>query len=256
MRQLAYLMVIAAAALAIVAFSSGHVAVADEQIRTLQYIETSGHLKSGPDYALQVMILDGCLKRTTVRRKPEDGFPVGELPEPSPNDPFQIDDAKNGKCVYVVPEKRQFKRTTSYLVYMKDELGKVQRYVRPVEPDPDQDFERDLRQPVPIEKAHKQLPERIVDGRHAIGYEIRQYYLDEGMSTTIYWVDTTAQRPVRIEHYFKAVDPKDDIFVRMQRNIVFDAPLDKALFSTDPPPGYKVLPDSDQLVRRLFGAGP
>ena len=249
-------MVIVAAGLALGACLSAHVAVADEQVRMLQYIETSGHLKSGPDYVLKVMILDGCLKRTTVRRKPEDGFPVGELPEPSPNDPFQIDDAKNGKCVYVVPEKRQFKRTTSYLVYMKDALGKVQRYVMPVQPDPDQDFKHRPPATSSDRKSAQALPERIVDGRHAVGYEIRQYYLNEGMSTTIYWVDTTTQRPVRIEHYFKSVDPKVDLFVRIERNIVFDAPLDKSLFSTDAPPGYTVLPDSDEVVRRLFGAGP
>ena len=236
--------------------SFAEAAVADEKVSTLQYIETSGYLKGGPEYVRHVMILDRCLKRTIYRRKPADGFPVGELPEPNSNDPYGVDDAKNGKRVYVVPDKREFKRITSSMAYWKNALGKVQRHAMPVQPDPDEDFEGELRQPVPIEKAHKQLPERIVDGHQAIGYQIRRFYLNEGMSTTIYWVDTRTQLPVRIEHHFKPVDPKEDMVVRIQRNIIFDAPLDKSLFSTDPPPGYSVLPNSDEVIRRLFGAGP
>jgi hypothetical protein len=89
-------------------FSGTNLVVAEEKVRSLQYIETSGPISTGPSYVAQVMILDGSIKRMSLKQRPKEGFSTPEPAAPDSNDFFEIYDAKDGKRVYVFPDKREF----------------------------------------------------------------------------------------------------------------------------------------------------
>ncbi len=214
-------------------------AIADGGVRSLQYIETSGPISTGPRYVLKVTILDGCLRRRSMRPRPKEGFSREEPAAPDSHDFFEIYDARNGKRVYVFPDKREFVVVKG----VRRCSGSGQYWTDPVIPDPGANFDEFLRRPVPVEKA-TELPERIVDGKRAIGFLVARLSL-RGMSTTTYWVDPTTQLPIRIEDRHQPIDPDEDGSESIRRNIIFDAPIDRSLFDTDPPAGYTVLPDAD-----------
>ena len=220
-------------------YSSNNLAVAEESVRSLQYIETSGSITKGPDYVAQVMILDGCIRRMSMKSRPKEGFAKDEPAAPDLHDFFEIYDAKIGKRVYVYPDKREFKLVKG----IQQSFGSGKYRVNAVKPDPGVAFDEFLRRPIPVEKA-KELPERIVDGKRAIGFLVEHPSLPDTRTTT-YWIDPTTYLPIRIEDRYQPADPKDDGSEAIRRNIIFDAPIDRSLFSTDPPPGYPVLPDAD-----------
>jgi hypothetical protein len=97
---------------------------------------------------------------------------------------------------------------------------------------------------VPSELA-KPLPERVVDGKRAVGFVIEnKTQRADGAVTdrTTYWVDTTTKLPIRIERCHRSTLPpggggtydEDSVI----SDIVFDAPLEAAIFSIDPPEGW------------------
>lgn len=108
----------------------------------------------------------------------------------------------------------------------------------------------------------KTLPERKVDGKAAIGFVVSV----SGHEGTV-WVDRVTKLPIRFEGGEKV--GKDEV-TQVMSEIVFDRPLDAALFRMSPPEGYKVetfgvstlAPESSEravaapLVTPLVGIGP
>jgi hypothetical protein len=222
-----------------VVFFCSTITVAEEKTRSVQYIETSASTSRGPDYVAQVFILDGNLKRMSVKRRPKDGFQAEPIAAPDLNDPFEVHDAKNGRRVFVYTDKRQFVRVKNIRhCYGPGKYRDVE-----VKPDPDVNFDAFLRQPIPTANA-KELPERIVDGRPAIGFLVEDRR-EQATWTETYWVDPQTKLPIRIERRYQPSDPKEDGSELVRRSIIFDAPLDRSLFNTDPPAGYSVLPDAE-----------
>jgi hypothetical protein len=211
---------------------------AQEQARSVQYIETSGSIAKGPDYVSQVMILDGCVRRRSMKPRPTEGFPTDEPAPPGSQDFVEIHDAARGKRVYVYPDRREFLSVNGIR-----RSGPNKTWVEAVKADAELDFSEFLTRPIPLDNA-KVLPERLVDGKSAFGFVIEDSSAT-GTSTATYWVDATTRLPVRIESRYDPADPKEDACKSVRRNIVFDAPLDRSLFSTDPPAGYTVLPDAE-----------
>jgi hypothetical protein len=101
----------------------------------------------------------------------------------------------------------------------------------------------------------KQLPERTVDGKKVVGFYVEK--ATEGahgksVDKITYWVEPISRHPVRIERNFSgpevgsrriAEGKWEDTVGRTESEIViseiiFDAPLDSVLFSTDPPEGF------------------
>jgi outer membrane lipoprotein-sorting protein len=120
--------------------------------------------------------------------------------------------------------------------------------IESVVPDPAKNLNVNLRRPTSLEGA-KRLPDRILNGRTAHGVSTEDHYKsDAGVRRTrseTSWMDPTSKLPVRLEFRDYPSDLSDKGSELIQRDIVFNAPLDRALFSTEPPEGYTVLPDAD-----------
>ena len=92
----------------------------------------------------------------------------------------------------------------------------------------------------PAERATK-VPNRILGGKEAAGFQfVEKIERPEWTATTTktYWVDPRTKLPVRIETQFRPTNPMVVDTDWVESDFVFDAPLDVALFSTDPPAGY------------------
>ena len=186
------------------ACSGNDLAVAQESVRSLQYIESSGSITKGPDYIAQVMILDGCFKRMNMKPRPKEGFPTDEAAGPSSDDFFEIYDAKNGKRAYVYPGKRQFVLVKG----IRHCTGPGEYSIDVVKPNPNAAFDESLRRTVSFRDA-QELPECIVDGKHAIGFLVKLARVPDTRTTT-YWVDPITQLPIRIEDRHQPADPNED----------------------------------------------
>ncbi len=79
------------------------------------------------------------------------------------------------------------------------------------------------------------LGEKTIDGRAARGFEIAGK-----TTTTTVWADASTGRPLRVELLQK--DFRGGPVVETWTNIKLDEPLDDALFSVEPPPGYAAQP--------------
>lgn len=85
------------------------------------------------------------------------------------------------------------------------------------------------------------IPEQVIDGKKAVGFVYEKKYGDNSypaVETRTFWIDIETKLPIRIENKFRATRQDSDESDNVTSEIVFDAPLDPALFSTDPPPGY------------------
>jgi outer membrane lipoprotein-sorting protein len=124
-------------------------------------------------------------------------------------------------------------------------------------------------------KPVKTLPERLMDGRKTMGFEVRNPL--EGAARQpeppdakiTVWVDQETKLPVRIETVTRE---NNSTTTDVMEGIVFDRPLDHALFALTPPPGYVVdttgvaelqpVPDPKEktaakmVVTPLVGLGP
>ena len=111
-------------------------------------------------------------------------------------------------------------------------------------------------QDVPAD-AVQHLPEKTIDDKKVMGFvreETTEKPIGKRIQKTTYWLDPDTKQPVRIERHITgpamgarpASDQKSvDVFNLGQvetdqviTDIVFNAKLDPALFSTDPPEGY------------------
>jgi len=104
-------------------------------------------------------------------------------------------------------------------------------------------------------EATKDLPEKTIDGKKVMGFQYEKSTDGPHGKNTMkvtYWIDPATKRPVRMEKQWispaavaeRGTDGKSAETIRRGQvnsvisDIVFDAPLDSALFSTDPPKGY------------------
>lgn len=207
-------------------------AVAEDEVRSLQYIETSGHDSEAPDYEAHVMILDGSVRRTTIKVKGQEYI--------------EIYDAKKGRRIHLFADKREFVVVKGF---KKAFLPPNPPRVDPVKPDPAANLNVGLRRPTSL-KAVNKLPVETVDGIAARRLVTEEQYVFRPENvprtrTTTTWLEPTANLPVRIEIRDYPTGSIEKASVFTQRHIVFNAPLDESLFSTGPPAGYTVVPDRE-----------
>ena len=223
--------------------SSGSFAFADVQAqvartKSVQYVETrTNRLKEGRK-------IDGMVRRVKVlgayRMREELTETPGDDNANSQNvDAYvQIHDANKGILLTLYPDKKAYQYVKRILGISDD--GKLVES-KP-EPNPQIDFYAQIRD-VPSEKTVK-LTDKFVNGRAARGFEVVQEVATHGGTDTWtrrYWVDPATQFPVQTEVSYRSTMPGECESDWVQSDIVFDEPLDEALFSTDPPPGYKDL---------------
>lgn len=100
------------------------------------------------------------------------------------------------------------------------------------------------------EKA-KQLGKKVVDGHDAIGFWVRDAM--NGMGDMTVWADPQSARPVRIE----LTGELGTKIHMVMNNFRYDIPLDRSLFSLEPPSGYSTqtvnvtVPTEEDLLRTL-----
>ncbi|MGD9723456.1 MAG: hypothetical protein AB7O59_18660 [Pirellulales bacterium] len=209
---------------------------ADEKLPSLQYVLVSSQeTKEGEpgDFTDEVQILDGALLRRHIvfRKAPAPGKPVSEVY----NEFTEIQDAIQGKKIVLYEQKKECAVVTHEIrVYPSGEKRRVE-----IVPWPEADFGQYLRRGQP--QFAKKLPARIIDGKTAIGLlEVNRIGSDT--LTTTWWIDAKTQLPIRIDSQVTATSGKVT-HTAAYKDIVFGAPLDRALFSVAPPAGYKVVVD-------------
>jgi outer membrane lipoprotein-sorting protein len=92
----------------------------------------------------------------------------------------------------------------------------------------------------PVESV-KRLPEKTIDGKTAVGFVTEREEKSDGFITTsrrTYWIDSKTKLPILVEFAAHSTNPDINDTEGLVSDFVFDAPLDPALFSTEPPKGY------------------
>ncbi len=227
--------------------SPGGLAFADVQAqvakaKTLQYVETRRDLsKQGEleeEMIRRVKILGSHQKRDELEvvfpRDPEALKRRG-----TPSDPYvMIENVKTGKMITLEPQKKGYVVPRGILGITSD-LGVTEEKI---EPHPEIDFYKRFAQ-IQIETA-KRLADKTIDGKPAAGFQLIETAEEFGGTTTWtrnYWIDPATKLPVRIETTIRSTSPTFGDTDFIQADFIFDQPLDEALFSTDPPEGYKDL---------------
>jgi hypothetical protein len=222
----------------------GQVQAQVERTKSVQYVETRQDRvstpkgdRAGPKTENRVMILGRYLERRETRVvQAGDKLENGAMWAAGPDHHISICDAEKGRLVGLDPEKKLFFVTEGTASISPDDGGIETRKIKP---QPEVDFYDRIRR-VPAEKAEK-LPERSLDGKKVIGFRVEEKTeRKRGVDTftRTFWVDPQTKLPVRIEISFRSTDPFMGRSDWVQSDFVFDAPLDRALFSTDPPAGY------------------
>lgn len=206
--------------------------------KTVQYVETRTDRAQDnrllEKSAKQVMILGTYMMREEVKTVPGKNSVGGAVPT-QPASYVVIYDAKNGKLVTLVPEKKTFVKIQRILGI--DDDGKVVE--SKVTPNPQADFYTRIRK-FPADKA-KKLPARNVAGKVATGFVFEEKIKSNHGTDTwtrTYWVDADTKLPLRIEVNFRTTNPIMGNTDWVQSDIVFDVPFDRSLFSTEVPAGY------------------
>ena len=198
---------------------------------------------TGPGWEERVMILGRYLKRTEVLSvtpgdELEDGREWGH-----PLSGFiSIRDAENGKNITLNPERKSYQVHNQIYAILEDGSLKTEK----IKPHPEVDFYEQMRR-VPTEMVTT-VPELTIGGRKVIGFRVeRKTERERGTDTLIrtYWVDPETKLPVQIEAVSLSTDPFHGQQEIVWKDIVFDAPLDKALFSTNPPEGYSAIKSTE-----------
>lgn len=209
------------------------------QTKTVQFTETNTvRLKDGrkvDGYVKQVQILGKYLKREAFTPTPKDPPAEGET-SAAPRKYLQILDALHGKLIGIDPERKTFNQSTTILSIEPDSDKVVESKVAP---DPQVDFYAQFRD-LPADQT-RSLPPRNIGLEKAIGFLVEtQRKRQCGTDTIIqrYWIDPATKLPLRIESTFTSTDPGMAGSEWIKTDFTFDAPLDPALFSTDPPEGY------------------
>jgi outer membrane lipoprotein-sorting protein len=116
-------------------------------------------------------------------------------------------------------------------------------------------FDELLRAPA---ESVKRLPEKTIDSKTAVGFATERKEKTDRFVTTLrstYWIDTKTKLPIRVEYATHSTNPAIKDSEGLVSDFVFDAPLDPALFSTEPPKGYTdlqphVSPPPDKPLQR------
>jgi outer membrane lipoprotein-sorting protein len=145
-----------------------------------------------------------------------------------------INDAIRGKMLVIFPEKKAYQLLTIFTPKSGDgklETGEKTLNFKTI-------FDELLRAPA---DSVKRLPEQTIDGKTVVGFVTEKEEKAGRLVATsrrTYWIDPKAKLPIRIEATWRSKNPeiKDDDGIIS--DFVFDAPLDPALFSTDPPKGF------------------
>jgi hypothetical protein len=213
-----------------------------EQTKSVQYLQTRKDRdrqgRKAPGHSRKVMILGAHQVREEVTRTTDgDPLPEGHQWVTGPARYVMVQDFKTGIFLSLYPEDKLYSIDRRILSIDAD-TGEIQESQR--EPMPEADFYRRFRD-LPIDRAQK-LPDRILGGRKTAVFQIVEKH--EGAQgidtwTHTYWIDPQTMLPVRMETSIRSTNPRmgDSDFV--QTDFIFDAPLDQALFSTDPPADYK-----------------
>jgi outer membrane lipoprotein-sorting protein len=103
-----------------------------------------------------------------------------------------------------------------------------------------------------IKDAVERLPDEEIDGRSTMVFrvELPGPSKDKKMPMKV-WVDPKNDLPFRMEHSSQEMNGKK--IKILIYDIVFDQPLDPALFSFDPPKGYKVIEQSREGEKEYTG---
>ncbi len=224
------------------AFAFAEVQEQVKKTKSVQYVEIrkdkyKDDIKS-PEEERRVMILGTHLQREEIKVTRGGKLPEGVVWVEQPAHYIMIHNAKTGKLVFLYPDEKQYSSVHELLgIDVDDPNKKVER--TKVAPQPNADFYTFLRE-VPTDKA-KKLPEKTIDGKHAVGFVVEEKAEKKRGAITIvrtYWVNTKTKLPVRIEASYRSTIPQMVDSDWVLRDFVFDAPLDEALFSTDMPAGY------------------
>ena len=95
----------------------------------------------------------------------------------------------------------------------------------------------------------QEIGKRQIDGKKTIGFHLKKKNESDEMTV---WVDPETQLPIRIEYTLKHADKQ--VQRAFTTNIVFDAELDKSLFSMEPPAGYELKKFDYDPVNQLKSA--
>jgi outer membrane lipoprotein-sorting protein len=148
-----------------------------------------------------------------------------------------IGDWTIGKLVTLNPADKTFSEAKFFASIQDD--GKIEK--TPIAAAPEVDFYKQMREF--SAKDAERLPQRDIDSKSVVGFrtiEVIKRPTGTDTWTRTYWVDPVTNLPVQIEVTAESTDPHRGQSKWVQSDIVFDAPLDELLFSTDPPEGYTV----------------
>ena len=95
----------------------------------------------------------------------------------------------------------------------------------------------------------QEIGERQIDGKQAIGFHLKKKNESDEMMV---WVDPETQLPIRIEYTLKHAE--EQIQRAFTTDIVFEAELDKSLFSLEAPEGYELKKFDYDPINRLKSA--
>lgn len=245
----AVLIAIAAVALLALSDSSRNVAFAQvvgevERAKTVQYVETRSDLPragepAGPTEVTKVTIVGRSLERKEVVSATEgDPLPEGHTWTKPQVGIVLISDLARGKIVALDTNNKTFSEVKAFFGISPDD-GKLSE--SKVKPAPEVDFYTRMRE-FPAEKAER-LPPRELAGRQVIGFHTTETIeRKQGVDTwtRTFWVDPKSSLPVQVEVTFESTSPRMGQSRWVQSDMVFDAPVDESLLSTDPPAGYTV----------------
>jgi hypothetical protein len=204
------------------------------QFTQLEHLKTKDG-RTAPELVKRVMILDNHLKREEVTIQPQDKSavspPDGIVPHVS------IQDAEQRKTIILLSEKKKYLDpaktpfTADYIQWAEDQKQRTKRAGR-INVYAALDF--------PDEKAVR-LPLKSIDGHWGFGKHVEEVmqrgkYVDTREWT--FWFDPFTMHWIRGEGTLRSTDPSIGEVDYVLRDFLEHAPVDKALFSTDPPPGW------------------
>jgi hypothetical protein len=206
-----------------------------EKTKSVQYFQTrkvyiKGKAAPEETQTRKVMILGSHQMREEVK--------TVTAGDPQPDEYIAIQNMKTGKTIDLYPDKKGY--DVPQVIFGIDLNGGVKK--QKIEAAPQVDFYKRVRE-FPADRAQK-LPDRTIGGKVAAGFQVvikteRPAGTDTWTGT--YWVDPETKLPVRIEYSNRGTGPMMADSETVRSDIVFDAPLDESLFSTDPPEGYRDL---------------
>jgi hypothetical protein len=144
-----------------------------------------------------------------------------------------IVDFQTGAQVMLYPLEKRFEILSRQRLILPD--GSQQ--IKEVKPAPSADIYKSI-QAIPPD-AKPVFPEREIDSRKVVGF-----YCEESVGVYLwkntYWIDVKTMLPVRIEKEGYSKNGKWLSTKWVWSDFVFDEELDRSLFSTQAPAGYKV----------------